>query len=65
MNFFDRLKEHPLPPLFGVFLCFMLWRGSEWYMSMLAPTSEQTGYAGGLLLAVVGFLKYYCELLKK
>lgn len=63
-NFIDRFADYPLPPLFGVFVCVMLWRGAEWYMSIPAPSAEQTGYIGGLVLAVMGFMKYYCEMLK-
>ena len=63
-DFLSRLKDRPLPPLFGVFLCYLAWEAGEWYMGIPKPSVEQTGYASGLLVAVVGFLKYYCEMLK-
>jgi hypothetical protein len=62
-DFLDRVKQYPLPPLFGLFLSWMLYRGLEWYYALETPSEWQTACIGGLVAGVIGFMKYYCELL--
>jgi membrane associated rhomboid family serine protease len=64
-SFLDRFTDRPLPPLFGLFLCFVLYGGVMWYQGLEAPSAEQTAYIGGLMAGVIGFIKYYCEMLKQ
>jgi hypothetical protein len=64
-NFIDRFTDKPMPPLFGLFLCYMLYGGVSWYQGLMLPSGEQTAFVLALVGGVVGFLKYYCDMLGK
>lgn len=47
------------PRLFSILFCYLLWVTHQWYVFLIDPTTQQTGYASTMLAAAVGFFKFY------
>jgi hypothetical protein len=55
----DELKL--VPRIMGLFCIWWAYDTGLWFKSLTAPTPEQAGYAGALVIALVGVFKYVLE----
>jgi len=44
-----------------LFMALLAWDVTQWFMQLEAPTTGQGTFAGGVVLAVVGALKFWME----
>lgn len=49
------------PRLFSILFGLLLWQTHDWYTALAVPTTEQSTYAGAMVVAAAGFFKFYVD----
>lgn len=49
------------PRLFSVLYGVLLWYVVDWYVTLPAPTTEQSGFAAAIVAGAAAWFKFYVE----
>jgi hypothetical protein len=60
MTTFEKINKYRVfPRLFLIFFGIFMFEVSRWYMSLDAPTAEQTAFSSSVILAIIPIFKFY------
>lgn len=54
-------KWRALPRLLVLLYGALVWNVCEWYMTLPDPTTEQSAFAGSIVVGAAGWFKFYVE----